>query len=296
MTPQQAHSVLMNKYSTYIFDADGVLWRGQNVIPGTTTVVNALIEAGKQVFILTNNSTRHIDDLVSKVHALGFTKVTASNVVSSGMVAADYCKSRGYTDDPIYLIGTPALESTLEAAGVRSFGCGPDLVANYANEMTLAEAEIRPNVRAVVVSFDAHFSYPKIYKAANYLKNPDVEFIVTNEDSTFPGDNPTIVCPGSGVFAAAIRKVTGRVPKVMGKPSEAMFKYIQKFNIDPKKTVMIGDRLDTDIAFGNSHGLDTILTLTGVSTTADVEDAKQKNFPLLIPSFIVDSVASFLNA
>lgn len=124
---------LMNKYSAYIFDADGVLWRGTNVIKGVPDIVNKLIDSGKRVFILTNNSTKKLSDFVKKLHDLGFSKVKPENVVSSGFVAGHYLASRKFTH-PVYLVGTAALKSTLEDDfNVKTMGFGPDPVTNYSN-------------------------------------------------------------------------------------------------------------------------------------------------------------------
>ena len=162
--------------------------------------------------------------------------------------------------------------------------------------MTLPEAHDFPEVSAVVVSFDFHFSFPKLFKAVNYLKNPEVEFIGTNEDAVFPGDKSTIVSPGTGTFIACIRKAAEpRVPEIMGKPGKHIFNYIQRtYNIDPKETLMIGDNISTDIHFGNAHGLDTLLVLTGVSKVPDVERCKESGFTGGIPTFILDSVVDLL--
>ena len=134
-------------------------------------------------------------------------------------------------------------------------------------------------------------------KAANYLHDPEVDFIVTNEDATFPGDNPNVVIPGSGIVAAAVKTASGRTPKIMGKPSEFMFEYIlNTYKINPTSSVMIGDRLDTDIAFGNVHGLDTILTLTGIHQSADVEKAVLEQRTHHVPTAIVDSIQTLIRS
>ncbi|KAE9553280.1 hypothetical protein FO519_003538 [Halicephalobus sp. NKZ332] len=286
----------LNKYKNFLFDADGVLWKGQTVIPGAPTVLETLIERGKQVFILTNNSTRVVSQVLEKMHSLGFQKMATENIVTSGVVTADYIKQKGF-QKPVYLIGTPGLEQTLKSSGIEVIGTGPDHVENYSNLMTLPEAHDLPEVSAVVLSFDSHFSYPKIFKAVNFLKNPEVEFIVTNEDSVFPGEKPHIVSPGTGTFVACIRTaVEPRVPEIMGKPGKHIFNYIKKtFNIDPKETVMVGDNISTDIHFGNENDIDTILVLTGVSKEEDVEKAKSIGFVSGIPTFILPSIVQIIN-
>lgn len=149
-------------------------------------------------------------------------------------------------------------------------------------------------VFAVVTSYDPHFNYVKLTKAVNYLKHPEVDFIVTNEDRTFPTNVPGLVVPGAGTTSLSVRAISGRDATVMGKPEKSMFDFInEKFKIDPKRTLMVGDRLDTDIQFGNSNGIQTLLVLTGVHQLDYVEKVKDKN-PDLVPSFYADSIRVFL--
>uniref|UniRef100_A0A7E4UZ49 HAD-IIA family hydrolase n=1 Tax=Panagrellus redivivus TaxID=6233 RepID=A0A7E4UZ49_PANRE len=286
--------VFWTKYDSYIFDADGVLWRGKNPIPGSSTLVNALIDAGKQVIILTNNSTKPLSSVLSKLKKLEYTSVSEKNVVTAGIVTADYLAKKK-SNLPVYLVGSEGLKSTLEEYGVKSFGVGPDPITQYTDETILSNIDFKTPVSAVVTSFDSHVSYAKIMRAANYLNNPEVDFVVTNEDATFPGDVPGVVIPGSGVVAAAVKTASSRVPKVMGKPSEYMINYIiETYKINPAKTVMIGDRLDTDIQFGNSHGLDTILTLTGVHTQTEVDKAIADNRLDLVPKAVISSIFALM--
>lgn len=149
-------------------------------------------------------------------------------------------------------------------------------------------------VFAVVTSYDPHFNYVKLTKAVNYLRDPAVSFVVTNEDRTFPSSVPGLVVPGAGSTSLSVRAISGREPRVMGKPHSAMFDYIRsRFQLRPESTLMVGDRCDTDIWFGNANGLDTLLVLTGVHDLAHVESVKDKN-PLLVPKFYADSVGVFL--
>ena len=122
----------LSKYKAFLFDADGVLWRGQTVIDGAPRILNALIEKGKEVFILTNNSTRPVSQVLTKLHALGFDKVSQKNIVTSAVVTADYIKYKKL-QKPVYLIGTPGLQETLNDAGIKTIGTGPDHVENYSN-------------------------------------------------------------------------------------------------------------------------------------------------------------------
>ena len=159
-------------------------------------------------------------------------------------------------------------------------------MTNYGDQDILHTIDLSGNPRAVICSFDSHFSYPKLMKGANYLARPDVDFLITNEDYTFPGPNPGIVIPGAGVVGAAMRAVTGREPIVFGKPSVKMGEFLKKnHHIDPSNTIMFGDRLDTDIHFANSNGFASCLVLTGVSSLEDVGKAELEGKKHLLPQF-----------
>ncbi|CAB3402053.1 unnamed protein product [Caenorhabditis bovis] len=249
---------LLTDYDTFLFDADGVLWTGDIPVPGAIEFINHLLDdKSKKVFVLTNNATKTLDQYMKKIAKLGFGRLGKENVISPAIVLADYFKSQPekFAGQPVYLIGTENLRSTLENDGrVKCFGTGPDLLSNHTDGDFIHNLDLTVKPKAVVCSFDGHFSYPKIMRAANYLADRNVEYLVTNQDYTFPGPIPGIVIPGSGITSAAISAVTGREPKVFGKPHKPISEFLlRRAQIDPKRTVMFGDRLDTDIAFGNSN-------------------------------------------
>ncbi|CAI5444353.1 unnamed protein product [Caenorhabditis angaria] len=283
-------SELLSNFDTYLFDADGVLWTGDIPIPGAIEFINELIEnPQKTVFVLTNNSTKTLEQYMKKIEKLGFVKIGKENVISPAIVLADYLKSRAetYADQWIYLIGTENLKNTLENEGnVRVFGTGEDSIRNYTQGDFIHDLDLEKRPKAVICSYDAHFSYPKIMKAANYLKDPTVEYLVTNQDYTFPGPNPAIIIPGSGITSAAVSAVTGRQPKVFGKPHQPIADFLlRRAKVEAKRTCMFGDRLDTDIMFGNLNGFTSIWMPTGVHTLEDIENARKNGQNDRIPQF-----------
>jgi len=137
-----------------------------------------------------------------------------------------------------------------------------------------------PEVGAVVCGFDEHFSYHKLIKAASYLAKESCLFIATNCDDRFPFSNGEVVVPGTGCFVISVETAARRKALVVGKPERVMFECMNsRHAIDATKTCMIGDRLGTDILFGNNCGLKTILVLTGISSLADVNSIKTSSNP-----------------
>ncbi|KAK5976935.1 hypothetical protein GCK32_007110, partial [Trichostrongylus colubriformis] len=248
--------------------------------------------AGKRVFIISNNSTKTMEQYMTKINKIGFAGVAKENVINPAVVMAAYFRDRAdYAGQPVYLLGTENLKKTLETIGnVRCFGTGPDYLSDHTDHDFIHEMDLSVIPKAVVCSYDSHLSYPKIMKAANFLKRSEVEFLVTNEDYTFPGPNPDIVIPGSGCTSAAIRAVSGRTPTVFGKPHKPIADFLTNSqHIDPKTTVMFGDRLDTDIQFANENGFASCLMLTGVHSLEDVKKAEQRGDKHLVPTFSTTS-------
>lgn len=146
-----------------------------------------------------------------------------------------------------------------------------------------------PDVGVVLTGLDFHINYLKLSLAYAYLQK-GAHFFATNGDSSLPSSK--WLFPGAGSVSAPLVKAMGREPKAFGKPSQAMMDAIEgKFRLDRKKTCMIGDRLNTDIAFGIEGGLGgTLAVLTGVSTRKEWE----KDGAETVPSFYVDALSDLV--
>ncbi|KAK0426701.1 hypothetical protein QR680_009855 [Steinernema hermaphroditum] len=290
-------SSLLALYDTFIFDADGVLWLGGDAIPGSPEFVNQLVDAGKRVVIVTNNSTKTIDEYFEKTKKLGF-KVEKESIVSPAVVTAHLLSEsgNGRSHLPVYLLGTNGLAETLAKKGVQSFGVGPDHFESYTDTNFVMKVDTSRQIRAVVVSYDNHFSYIKLMKAINYLRDQDVDFVATNEDLTFPGPHKDVLVPGSGSIVNSVRMAAGRDPVVMGKPHRPIFDFIcARFGIDPKRSLMVGDRCDTDILFGNNHGMDTMLVYTGIHNSEDLTRFESQGRTDLLPKYFAPSLNVLLS-
>ncbi|CAG0884840.1 unnamed protein product [Cyprideis torosa] len=232
--------VIFEQFDTLLTDCDGVIWILDHVIPGAVDFVKLVIERGKRIFFVTNNSTKSRDAYVNKCRRLGFPAVE-SQIYCTGASVAKYLESQKF-DKSVYIIGTAGIGNELDKVGITHHGIGPDQFTD--DFLSKWDLNLDPNVGAVVVGFDGYISYPKILKAASYLKNPNVQFIGTNIDAFFPRPGATTIQPGTGTMVTAVATASGRQPVVLGKPEPLMFELLQKEHsgVDPKRTLMIGDK------------------------------------------------------
>jgi 4-nitrophenyl phosphatase len=142
-----------------------------------------------------------------------------------------------------------------------------------------------PEISAVLIGMDLNINYKKLAKAYTYLRNPATKFIATNADLTYPCNGTTF--PGTGSLVSCLISSSGRQPTIVGKPNQTMMDVIvDKYKLDRSRTLMVGDRLDTDILFGITGGCATMLVLSGVTKAHTMETSEVK------PTVVVDSLGS----
>ncbi|MFH4973348.1 hypothetical protein AB6A40_000057 [Gnathostoma spinigerum] len=286
---------LVNNYDTFLFDADGVLWQGELTLPGAVELTEKLKEKGKEVFIVSNNSTRTLSEYKAKCDRRGFSSIEEDHIITPARLMSQFLIQSG-SNLPVYMIATKGLQRSLEHAGIHCIGVGPDNASDYTKDNHIFNIDITQPVQAVIVGFDIFISYPKMMKAANYLKNPDVKFIATSEDCFFPDAKEGCHIPAAGGNVASIRLLTGREPTVVGKPARPMLDYIKKYyRLSPETTIVIGDNCHTDIKFGNSNGLKTLLVETGVTTEEKLKEFVNAANLDIVPDFFSPSLSDLLN-
>lgn len=236
---------------------------------------------------VSNNSSKSRAEYLQRFHKLGMTAYE-EEVFCTSYVAAHYLKHSLKLQGKVYLLGMPGFAHELDLQGIHYTGPGEDPV--LATTAELLETPLDPEVRAVVVGYDKHFNLMKLMKACSYLQQPTCHFIATNEDQCLPSKTH-ILFPGTGCYVKAVAYGSEREPTVLGKPHPPMLKVIQdSTDLDPARTLMIGDRLNTDILFGRQNGLKTLLVMTGVTQQTGLETAPQEQ----APDYYCQSVADIL--
>lgn len=282
---------LLARTNTFIFDCDGVVWRGDSLIPGVPDTVAYLRSLGKRVFFVTNNSTKSRAGYLKKFTNLGL-DAKAEEIFSSSFAAAAYLEQTNFkaSGKKVYVIGEIGITQELDLIGVPYIG-GPDDAEKQPNMNAGDRLEHDHDVGAVVVGFDRFINYYKIQYAQLCInENPGCKFIATNLDAvTHLTDAQEWA--GNGAMVGAIKGCTGQEPILVGKPSPLMIDYIvSKYGISREEICMVGDRLDTDILFGNDNGLSSVLALTGVTTESKLRSPENS----IQPNYYVDSIADLL--
>ena len=249
-----------------VMDMDGVLYRGDHPLPEAVDTLNALWTRGVRVAFLTNNASRHREELAARLSRLGFA-CAAGDVWGSAYIAALYL-SRHAPDARVFLVGTAGMRREMEEAGI-------------------AVVPTHEGATHVVAGLDMTITYEKL-SHAHYAICNGAAFIATNLDATFP-DGPTTTTPGGGALVAALTTSTGVTPLVMGKPRPTGLSLIAAaWGVSAGDMAVVGDRLDTDIAAANAFGCLSVLVLTGVSTRAEAEQAVAAEKPGVVLESLAD--------
>ncbi|CAG9793898.1 unnamed protein product [Diatraea saccharalis] len=279
----------LDSFDTVLTDCDGVLWIENNAIPGSADTINYFRKLGKKIFYVTNNSTKIRSDFAAKAQQLGFI-ASPEEILSTAYLVAHYLKGIGFTKK-VYLLGSNGIGEELKAVGIHHIGIGPDPVKPDFKSMP--PSALDPEVGAVVVGFDEHVSYPKFMKAASYLSSEECLFVATNTDERFPKSD-SIVVPGTGTLVRAVETCSERKALVLGKPHEYVRKFLESCGLNPARTLMIGDRCNTDIELGVRCGFQTLLVLTGVTSKNDLEKIRNEKKPPL-PDVVLPKLGDLLS-
>lgn len=246
-----------------ILDLDGTVYRSDSPVPGAPEAVARLRERGRRVLFCSNNPTKTPPEYAERLAGMGI-EAEPEMILPASTVTRDFLRAT-YPDEPTFLVGAESLRSYLAAAG-----------------QPLVDDPRRATV--FVASWDEGFDYGTMRAALDGI-DAETAFIGTDPDRTIPTEDGFV--PGSGAIIGAIARTVGREPdRVLGKPSEETGEdALERLGVPPAECLVVGDRLDTDLAMGARLGMTTALVLTGVSERGDVEHAAVE------PDYVLDSVA-----
>lgn len=255
---------LVDRYTSVILDVDGCLIRGRTAVTGAAATLAALGARGIGVALATNNSSRSPEEIAAWLAGAGLS-VEPHTIVTSSQAAARMLRG----DEAVFAVGSSALRHELTAVGAR-----------LVDEPRDADA--------VVVGIDTELRYRTLRDATTALTN-GARFIATNLDPTLPTDDG--VSPGNGAIVAALRVASDREPEVAGKPGAELVHAAVATLPDPTGPVLVvGDRVDTDIAAGAAAGRDTALVLTGATSRTQAQTADPR------PTWLLDDITGLLRA
>lgn len=247
----------------FIFDMDGVLWRGTEPVPHAAAAVAALRRAGHTIRFLTNNSAPTRSKFISKLANMGIPAVE-DEIATSSSACAQYFVAQGWTGATVYVIGRDGIRDEL----TRVARCR--LIEDDSEQAD-----------AVVVGIDWTFTYDQMRLAQHHIRG-GAHFVCTNRDPTYPVEGGRLV-PGAGSLVASVETASGITPFNIGKPNAYSVLMLAELTGTPlDQTVVIGDRLDTDIDAGLAAGARTLLVLTGVTTQAEVDALPEECRPEIV--------------
>jgi NagD protein len=244
----------------YLIDMDGVLIQGNHIIPGADQFIERLRASGSKYLILTNNPIYTPDDLAHRLKSIGL-EIPETQIFTSALATALFLQKQ-YPLGKAFVIGESGLTEAIHKVGYIITDFQPDYV---------------------VLGETFGYNLDMIKKAIRLITS-GARFIATNPDPSGPGDGGIV--PACGAMAALIEKASGVSPFFVGKPNSLMMRTALNYmEAHSENTIMIGDRMDTDIVAGIVSGMDTILVLSGVTHQSEIS-----RFPYQ-PTFVYESVA-----
>ena len=261
--PDEQQIVEIKKKNSFIIDMDGVLYHGNKLLPGVIEFTEWLTKANKKFLFLTNSSERTPEELQKKLHRLGV-KVTRDVFYTSALATAMFLNNQK-PKGSAYIIGDAGLINALYNVGYTMNNVDPDYV---------------------VIGETRSYSYETIEKAIN-LVIKGARLIGANPDITGPGEHGIV--PATKALVAPIEIATGKKAYFIGKPNPLMMRNaLKKINATREESIIIGDRMDTDIVAGIEADIDTVLVLSGITSREIIDHFPYR--PKYILNGIIDMV------
>lgn len=235
---------LLLRKRLFLFDIDGTLALGDDLLEGSLELIELLRKTNRKFFLTTNNSTRSKSEYRDFFADRGI-KIDLGEIVTAGELSLLFCKEY-FSRCRIYFIGTPELKKEFEQAGL-------SVTERY-----------EESVGCVFVAFDTTLRFQKLEDASRILSAGAVPYLAANPDLCCPTEFGAV--PDCGSICDMLRNATGREPKFLGKPYPDIVNMCRKLaGISAEETVLIGDRIYTDMVCADNAGVDGVLVLSGES-------------------------------
>ena len=249
----------LKRKKLWLFDMDGTVYEEERVFDGTLDLLKKItLNGGRYVFI-TNNSSKSVADYINKMQRLNI-PADENNFFTSSQATVLWL-NENMPGAKVYCQGTKSLVNELKSSGIN----------------------VTENVDVVLIGFDTELTFKKLRNTCKILSTQDVVYIATNPDLVCPVSFGFI--PDCGSICTMIQNATKREPKYIGKPERTMVDTVcKKYAIDLEDTVVIGDRLYTDIAAGLNAGVTVVCVLTGETTIKQIQNGNIR------PSYTFDNL------
>jgi HAD superfamily hydrolase (TIGR01450 family) len=257
----------VDEFDGFLVDLDGVVWVGRELVPGSVEALRTLIESGKELVFVTNNSVKQPEAYAVRLREAGV-EIAANRVVTAGAATARLAAEQVGSTGTAFVIGAPGFKEAVAATG-----------------LTLLGGEAARSANAVVVSGHREFDYAELLTATFALR-AGASLFATSRDPTLP--MPGGAWPGTGATLAAVETASGKTAEIGGKPERHLFDQARALIAGADRVAMVGDRIASDIEGGRRSGLATILVLSGACSQ---EEAAAADPP---PDLVLDDLAALL--
>lgn len=257
------------QFDGFLFDLDGVVWRGREPIPGAAEFIGSLRDAGKRVLFVTNNASAHRSNQQGKLETMCI-RASLDEVITSAYATAVVLRER-FGSLRVHVMGTPGLARELAEQGHEI--------------VTEGRTDGKP-VEAVVAGLDPHFDYQRLNAALQRIHRDGARFIACNDNPLYPREDG--LYPGAGALIQALATCAGRQPDlIVGKPHRPILNVsLKAIGLSADRCVMFGDSLTHDIAWVQQAGMATVYLLSGVGTEEEVRSTG------ITPTCVLPSIAS----
>ena len=258
----------LSEKKLFLLDMDGTIYLDTTLFDGTLDFLEKVKDNGGRYLFVTNNSSKSTSAYVEKLARIGIESKEEDFLTSTDATCAYLVDN--YPGKKFYSFGTESFTAQLRSAGIT------------------VTTELEDDIFGLVISNDTELTFKKLDDASKLLTKGDVVYIATNPDWVCPTAYGYV--PDCGSFCEMLWRATGKRPLFIGKPQpEMLLSAMKRFGYSKEESVMVGDRLYTDIASGVNAGIDTVFVLSGEGTMADVDSSDIK------PTYILDNIRELYN-